>query len=138
MDEERRNPVDLSAAGSAGLLPQVASTADGTVAAAWRWNDGNDWLVQVSILPVGSTIWSPPIEISGGGVDSRGPRIVASPNGGFAIAWARWDGRGWRVQVSTLTAGARTWSAPTDLGDVGSSNPNMVASSDGTLSLIHI
>ena len=110
-------PADLSVAGHAADVPQVAATADGTVIAAWRRSNGSDRMVQAATRAAGGT-WAEPDTVSTGGADAAEPRLAVDPGGDAALVWHRLDPAGTIAQASYRLAGSN-WEAPFTLSAPG-------------------
>ena len=95
-------PVDISAAGDDAYDPRVAVALDGDSVMAWQRSDGvNQRIEAVTMTETGAL--GPVQVLSAAGEDAIDPRVGVDDDGNGVIAWERYDGSNWRVQVTTLS-----------------------------------
>lgn len=112
-------PTTVASAGTGGG-PVVASGPEGEAIAAWTFRGGN--LVQASIHTAGAG-WSAPVDLDPGHA-GEAPKIAIDSEGKAIVAWESIGTSGERgVDAATLSPGAGTWSAPTELMPISGSGP---------------
>jgi Ca2+-binding RTX toxin-like protein len=94
----------LSAAGQGAVHPQVAFGGSGNAIAIWYSSDGTNTRVQASVRPVGTGVWSTPVDLSEAGEDASVPQVAVDGSGNAVAVWQRSDGTDDRVQVSVFDA----------------------------------
>ncbi|QBX54465.1 PKD domain-containing protein [Nocardioides seonyuensis] len=107
---------DLSAAGQAAYLPQVAVDASGSSTAVWQQDDGAESIIWSAHRPAGGT-WSDPVALSSPGQDARTADVAVDGSGNAVAVWERSNGTHTIIQTATRTAGA--WSGSTDVSTAG-------------------
>jgi hypothetical protein len=110
-------PVNLSAAGEDGILPQVAMDKVGNAVVVWRRFDGANIRVQAATRPAGGA-FSGPVNLSPAGEDGFTPAVAMGETGDAVAAWGHFDGPDSRVQVATRPAGG-AFSGPVDISAAG-------------------
>ncbi len=126
-------PVDLSATGQNGIIPQVTVDADGTATAVWVRNTGSGTSIQSSTRPSGGTWSSPADNLSVSGLNAFNPQVTVDVEGTAIAVWSRSNGTNTIIQSSTRPSGG-SWSTPVDLsaplGDA--ENPQVTVDATGT------
>ena len=102
-------PAVLTAAGVAGVRPQVGVEANGTTTITWYTGD---WVIQAATRAAGQAVFAPAVDLSTGRADS--PQIAVGPDGATTITWeCKKDAEStYAIQASTRSAGAATFGVP--------------------------
>lgn len=132
-------PTDLSAPGENGWFPDIALSADGSLATSvWYRPIGLKYIVQSSSATILGNVatWSAVSNLSAPGRDAVSPRVCVSADGLRATAvWYRDDGAHNIVQSSsaTILGNVATWGAVSDLSAPGqhAEGTQLSASADG-------
>ena len=95
-------PVDLSAAGQDAYDPAVAVALDGDSVLAWQRSDGANQRIEARTMTETGAL-GPVMTLSAAGEDAIDPRVGVDDDGNGVIAWERYDGSDWRVQVRPLS-----------------------------------
>jgi hypothetical protein len=95
-------PVDLSASGQDAYDPAVAVALDGDSVLAWQRSDGFDQRIEARTMTETGAL-GPVMTLSAAGEDAIDPRVGVDDDGNGVIAWERYDGSDWRVQVRPLS-----------------------------------
>jgi hypothetical protein len=88
----------LSATGQDAFAPQIAIDPRGHASVVWRRFDGTKWRIQTVHLGADGapgTVES----LTGSAQDAFEPQVAVDPEGFATIAWRRFDGSNWRIQV---------------------------------------
>jgi hypothetical protein len=88
----------LSAAGQDAFAPQIAIDPRGHASVVWRRFDGSDWRIQTVHLDADGNPGQV-FTLPGAGQNSFEPQVAVDPEGFATIAWRRFDGSNWRIQV---------------------------------------
>jgi hypothetical protein len=112
-------PVDLSASGQSGEVPQVAFDAQGNAVAVWRRYDSSNWVVQGAVRPAATGAWQTPVDLSVAGGDAFSPQVAVDAQGNAVAVWQRSNGTKTLVQAAVRPAATGVWQAPVDLSVAG-------------------
>lgn len=112
-------PVNVSLEGQDAVVPQIAIDANGNAVAVWQRFDGNNWIIQSSLRPINTKIWTTPVNVSEAGQNAFLPNVDVNPAGNAVAVWVRFDGLNWIVQGAILPFGAANWTPTTDLSAPG-------------------
>ncbi len=96
------SPVNLSASGDDAYDPSVSVALDGDSVMAWQQSDGVNQRVMARTMTETGAL-GPVQTLSAAGEDAIDPRVGVDDDGNGVIAWERYDGSDWRVQVTTLS-----------------------------------
>ena len=92
----------MSASGHDAYDPSVAVALDGDSVLAWQRSDGVNQRIEAQTMTDTGALG--PVQIlSAAGQDAIDPRVGVDDDGNGVIAWERYDGSDWRVQVTTLS-----------------------------------
>lgn len=135
-----------AAASQQAKNPQVATSADGTMATAvWIRNDGSKDIVRTASATISgsSASWSTETDLSAGGQNAAFPDIATSADGTMVTAvWTRFINDTLPVVQSasaTISGNSASWGSTTDLVAVvgqASSSPQVALAADGSLATV--
>ena len=101
-------PVDLSAAGQSGKLPDIAFAPDSSATAVWEGPE-----IESSTRPAGGA-FGPPVELTTGAANLSNPGIAIAGDGTTTAIWDAWNGSNDIIQASTRPPGGG-FAGPVDL-----------------------
>lgn len=124
-------PVRLSPAGESSESPQLATTPQGEVIAAWVSSSGSEKRVEVA-TDRPSAGWSSPLTLSAQDGKFGGAHAVAvSPLGEATVVWFREETSGEGViEAATRSAGTEAWQVPVVLS-AGHGAPQVAIDAEG-------
>jgi hypothetical protein len=114
-------PVELSATGQDGLVPQIALDPAGDAVAVWDVRQGSNFVIEAATKAVGDA-WGVGQEISAPGKNAEEPqaRVAIDPAGDAVAVWERYDGANYIVEAATK-APAAPWLPAQELSAAGQS-----------------
>jgi hypothetical protein len=98
-------PTTITGSAAGSLSPAVALDERGDALVVWSHATATGARIQASYLPAGTAAWSPARSISDAGADAITPQVALDANGDGAVAWARFDGATFLIQVGGYDVG---------------------------------
>jgi hypothetical protein len=125
-------PVDLSAPGLDGNVPQITTAPDGTATAVWE----RFGTIQAATRPPGGS-FEAPVDLSAPDETAYYPQITTAPDGTATAVWPGSDFSDRIIQAATRPPGG-SFGAPVDLSADGGNalRPQIAAAPDGTATAV--
>lgn len=96
------------------VTPQVVVGPTGDAVAVWASIETGNLVLKAAILPVGTGIWLPAVNVTELGMDITLPQIAVNPSGKVMAVWLGSSGFKRIVQAATFSFDSG-WSAPVDV-----------------------
>ncbi len=127
-------PVNVSAGGGSGYVPQIAISPDGAATAVWQEIDAGTRLIKAATRAAGSGSFDTPVALSLAGQTASYPQIAIGSDGATTVVWAM-NGT---IQAATRAAGSSGFDMPVDVSAGGAPvvYPQIAFAPDGSATAV--
>ncbi len=131
-------PLDFAAAGEMASGPRLAVAPDGTATVVWSARQGSTFTVYQRRIGPDGVPQSGVTALSAPGQDALAPAVAVAPDGTATVAWIRFDGANFVVQVRRITPDGGLGAEALNFSGAGgdAAAPQVAVAPDGTATVV--